>query len=121
MDRTAPTPNAHTHTRIPRSATTITIVAGQTLVIETIAPEEDLQTFLVPSDDSFEERDEQYAGAWYRTWGTLLSPASDNRRSLNSWAMVPGEQDDSTSTVPPDDGRATACHPGVCVRGSGPG
>lgn len=86
---------------------TITIVAGQTLVIETIAPEEDLQTFLVPSDDSFEERDEQYAGAWYRTWGTLLSPASDNRRSLNSWAMVPGEQDDSTSTVPPDDGRAT--------------
>src|SRR5690606_6138196 len=53
---------------------TITVKAGQTLVIETTAPQDDLQTYLVPADDgAFEEREELYVGDWYRTWGTLLS------------------------------------------------
>lgn len=86
---------------------TITVAAGQTLVLETIAPEDDLQEFVIPTDDSqFEPDQEQYEGAWYRTWGTLLSSSSDDPRSLNTWAMVPGEQDDVLEDLPPE-GRAT--------------
>lgn len=86
---------------------TLTVKAGQTLVIETTAPEEDLQTYLILADDGvFEERQESYVGDWYRTWGTLLSNDSDDPVSYNTWRMVPGEQDDIESDLPPD-GRAT--------------
>jgi len=86
---------------------TITVSAGQTLLIETIAPVEDLQTYLIPTDDSkFEERDELYIGDWFRTWGTLLGNDSDDPRSFNTWAMIPGEQDELDTNLPPE-GRAT--------------
>lgn len=86
---------------------TLTVKAGQTLVIETTAPEEDLQTFLIPAEDGmFEERQESYVGDWYRSWGTLLSNDSDDPVSYNTWQMIPGEQDDIESDLPPD-GRAT--------------
>lgn len=86
---------------------TLTVQAGQTLVIETTAPEDDLQTYLISASDGlFEEREEYYVGDWYRTWGTLLSNDSDDPVSYNTWQMVPGEQDDVESELPPD-GRAT--------------
>jgi hypothetical protein len=86
---------------------TLEVVAGQTLVIETTALEDDLQTYLIPNDDdAFDEREEYYVGDWYRSWGTLLGNDSDDPRSVNTWRMVPGEQDDIESDVPPE-GRAT--------------
>ncbi|MCX4241469.1 hypothetical protein [Paraliomyxa miuraensis] len=81
--------------------------AGQTLVIETTSPEDDLQTYLISAEDGmYEERQENYRGDWYRTWGTLLSNDSDDPVSYNTWQMIPGEQDDIESDLPPD-GRAT--------------
>ena len=86
---------------------TLEVHAGQTLVIETTAPEEDLQTYFIPTDDdAYEERQESFVGDWFRTWGTLLSNDSDDAVSYNTWQMVPGEQDDAQSELPPD-GRAT--------------
>lgn len=86
---------------------TLEVKAGQTLVIETTAPDDDLQTFLISAGDgTFEEREESYVGDWYRTWGTLLGNDSDDPRSFNTWTMVPGQQDDLESPLPPE-GRAT--------------
>ncbi len=86
---------------------TVMASVGQTIVIETTTPEEDLQTYSIPSnDDDFVEREEFLAGDWYRTWGTLLGNDSDDPTSYNTWAMIPGEQDDIESDLPPD-GRAT--------------
>jgi hypothetical protein len=86
---------------------TLEVTAGQTLVIETTALEEDLQTYLIPNDDEgFDEREEYYVGDWYRSWGRLLGNDSDDPRSVNVWRMAPGEQDDIESEVPPE-GRAT--------------
>jgi hypothetical protein len=86
---------------------TLEVRAGQTLVIETTAPEDELQTYFISAGDGeFEARTEYYVGDWYRTWGTLLGNDSDDPRSFNTWRMVPGEQDDIESALPPD-GRAT--------------
>jgi hypothetical protein len=86
---------------------TLEVTAGQTIVVQTTASEDDLQTFLIPGEDgTFEERQEYYVGDWYRTWGTLLGNDSDDPTSYNTWRMVPGEQDDIESELPPD-GRAT--------------
>lgn len=86
---------------------TLEVVAGQTLVIETTASEEGLQTYFISAGNGeYEAKQEYYVGDWYRTWGTLLGNDSDDPRSLNTWKMVPGEQDDVVSDVPPD-GRAT--------------
>lgn len=86
---------------------TIEVDAGQTLVIETTAPEGDLQTYFISDGEgTFEARDEVYVGDWYRSWGTLLGNDSDDPTSYNTWRMVPGEQDDIESELPPD-GRAT--------------
>jgi hypothetical protein len=86
---------------------TLEVAAGKTLVIETTAPESDLQTYLIPAGGGmFEERTESYVGDWYRSWGTLLGNDSDDPRSFNTWRMVPGAQDDIDSDLPPE-GRAT--------------
>jgi hypothetical protein len=86
---------------------TLEVVAGQTLVIETTASEEGLQTYFISAGNGdYEAKQEYYVGDWYRTWGTLLGNDSDDPRSLNTWTMVPGEQDDVQSDVPPE-GRAT--------------
>jgi hypothetical protein len=84
---------------------TITVPAGASLEIVTEASEGDLQTYLIPKDnESFEERDEKFFGTWFRTWGNLLSPVSDDPTSMNTWTMMRGEQDE---TDLPDGGVAT--------------
>jgi len=86
-------------------ATGDTIVAGveQTVVIEITTPEDDLQSYFIPSGNgTFEEREEYLRGDWFRTWGTLLANDSDDPVSYNTWRMVPGEQDDIASELPPD-------------------
>ncbi len=85
---------------------TLTVAAGQTLVIETITPVEDLQAYSIPVDDGYEDREEFLVGNWFRTWGTLLGNDSDDPVSVNTWTMVPGEQDDVTTDLPPE-GQAT--------------
>ena len=74
-----------------------------TLQVEVDSPEEDLQTYLIPvnNGESFEERPEAYQGAWYRTWGKLLSATSDDPSSYNQWLLSPGEQDEGET--PTDD------------------
>jgi hypothetical protein len=77
---------------------------GQRLDLEAIAPESDLQTYLIPRDmTAFDERTESYAGSWFVTWGTLLSPTSDDPLSLNEWTIHRGMQDE---TDLPDTGEA---------------
>lgn len=84
---------------------TITVPLGASLEIVTEASRDDLQTYLIPRDNTaFEEREEAYFGAWFRTWGDLLSPVSDDPTSMNTWTMRPGEQDD---TEIPEGGVAT--------------
>jgi hypothetical protein len=83
----------------------IEVQAGHRIELETTAPESDLQTYLIPRDmTSFEQRTETYQGAWFRTWGDLLSPSSNDPRSVNTWTLRPGEQDELER--PPED-RAT--------------
>jgi hypothetical protein len=83
--------------------------AGARLEIETEAPASDLQTYLVPRDrETFVEREEVYRGQWFRTWGTLLSPSSNDPVSFNEWTLEPGPQDEPDgSAAGPDSGRAT--------------
>jgi hypothetical protein len=78
---------------------------GARLELEIEAPEEDLQTYVVPGDnDTFTERTETYSGRWFRTWGSLLAPDSDDPISRNTWTLQKGKQDE---TDVPDGGVAT--------------
>lgn len=89
----------------PRGAT-IKAEIGDTLVISTSAPADDLQEFLVPINGGAGGTDTQteaFDGAWFRTWGSLLSNSSDDIMSRNEWTMKIGQQDEDE--VPPD-GRA---------------
>jgi hypothetical protein len=72
-----------------------------TMQIEIDSPEEDLQTYLVPvnNGESYEERSETYDGAWFRTWGTMLSASSDDPSSFNRWTLTQGEQDEGETPV----------------------
>ncbi len=90
---------------MPERGEVIEVRAGNQLDIETQAPEEALQTFLVPTEDGFTTDDESYSGAWFITWGILLSASSDDPLSLNSWTLERGEQDEE-GDVPPGN-RAT--------------
>lgn len=82
---------------------TLDVPYGSVLDIRTEASENDLQTYLIPEDSAtWVEVQEAYDGAWFRTWGDLLSSSSNDPQSFNSWAMVPGAQDDER----PDDDRA---------------
>ena len=83
----------------------ITVAAGHQLNIETQAPQDDLQTFPIPTEDGFVDEQESYTGLWYTTWGSLLSPSSDDPLSLNSWTLERGSQDDE-GDIPPGE-RAT--------------
>jgi hypothetical protein len=76
---------------------------GATLQVEIDSPEQDLQTYLIPvnNGESFEERSEAYQALWYRTWGTMLSPSSDDPSSYNQWRLTPGSQDETET--PTDD------------------
>lgn len=64
------------------------------LELEAEAPEGDLQTYLVQRDnDEFVEREEVYEAQWFRTWGELLGATSNDPLAINTWTLVPGEQD----------------------------
>lgn len=78
---------------------------GATLQIEIDSPEDDLQIYPIPvnNGESYVDRQETYAGRWYRTWGTLLSGTSDDPSSFNRWTLKQGEQDEAEL---PEGGRA---------------
>jgi len=119
-----PLPEANTHPRIvtfvvreldedgnelavfqPARGEVIEVTAGHQLDLETQAPEDDLQSYPVQTEDGFTEDEETYSGSWFSTWGVLLSPSSDDPLSLNSWSLQRGDQDEE-GEVPPG-GRAT--------------
>ena len=89
--------------------TRLQLPAGARLEIEIDASADDLQTFAIPSDDgTYGTRDEDYDGHWFRTWGDLLAPTSDDPQARNTWTLVPGEQDeDADDTGLPPEGVAT--------------
>lgn len=89
----------------PMRGEVIEVSAGHQLDMETQAPEGDLQTFPIQTEDGFTNEQEAYLGAWFTTWGVLLSSESDDPLSLNSWSLVRGEQDEE-GVVPPGN-RAT--------------
>jgi hypothetical protein len=89
-----PNPDADTYADCPTTAT------------DPAEPGEDDYVIHLDFGESFGCRVEVYEGDWYRTWGTLLSNDSDDPVSYNTWRMVPGQQDDIESDIPPD-GRAT--------------
>ena len=89
----------------PERGQVIEVRAGHQLDIETQAPEDDLQTYPITTEDGFTDDEEAYEGAWFTTWGTLLSPSSDDPLSLNTWTLERGEQDEE-GNVPPGN-RAT--------------
>jgi len=71
---------------------TVELAAGMSLNITTVAPETDLQQYFTPADEGvWDPRLEDYSGRWFRTWGTLLSPVSNDPTSYNTWEMVPNE------------------------------
>lgn len=74
---------------------TIQSRVGDRIELETLAPETDLQSYLIPVDmSSYEEQVESYDAKWFRTWGDLLSPVSDDPLSINTWTMTKGAQDE---------------------------
>ncbi|HET6581908.1 MAG TPA: hypothetical protein VFG69_00650, partial [Nannocystaceae bacterium] len=56
---------------------------------------------------SYGTRDEDYDGKWFRTWGDLFAPGSDDPIARNTWTLVPGDQDDADLGPVPPDGVAT--------------
>jgi hypothetical protein len=87
----------------------LVLPAGARIEVEVEAREDDLQTFAIPSDmGTYASRDEDYQAAWFRTWGDLLAPESDDPTAQNTWTLVPGEQDeDIEQTGLPPTGVAT--------------
>jgi hypothetical protein len=83
----------------------VEVPLGVTLRVDVVSPEEDLQVFPVAinNGESFEDRDETYAGHWFRTWGTLLAGGSDDPESWNEWNFVPGLQDPKEELAPPNE------------------
>lgn len=98
---------------------------GQTLRIDTTSPESDLQDFRIPVNlgTSLEDREEEYYGQWFITWGELLSNESLDPESYNEWRLKPAGDDDET---PPEgvahlyyvvrDGRNGAAHWWISLR-----
>ena len=75
---------------------TVTVRLGDTVRITTTSPEGDLQSYLIEvnNGESFEEEQENYYGAWYVTWGSLLTGFSDDPESFNEVTLVQGAQDE---------------------------
>lgn len=73
---------------------TISAAFGDVIQFTTIAPEEDLQTYPVQvnnGEGGSEERQEDYSGRWFVSWGDLLSGISDDPESYNEWSLLPRE------------------------------
>lgn len=93
---------AMTGTFTPAVGEIIEVQWGSRLEIEAEASQDDLQTYLVPGDaGDFTPRTEYYNGSWFVTWGSLLSPSSDDPLSQNTWTLVAGDQDETD--LPPGD------------------
>lgn len=85
------------------SGDTVQAMLGDTLRVTTVSPEEDLQFYdiSVNNGESTQEEREAYQGAWFRTWGRILSDSSDDPESFNEWILDQGSQDELES--PADD------------------
>ncbi|MCA9663404.1 MAG: hypothetical protein KC486_34050 [Myxococcales bacterium] len=72
---------------------TITAAADDIIQLTTVAPEGDLQFFpvAVNNGEDYEERQEDYSGRWFVSWGSLLSGISDDPVSYNEWELRPRE------------------------------
>ncbi|MEZ4380524.1 MAG: hypothetical protein R3A79_04205 [Nannocystaceae bacterium] len=72
---------------------TITAAAGDIIQLTTVAPEGDLQVYpvAVNNGEDYEERQEDYSGRWFISWGSLLSGFSDDPVSYNEWELAPRE------------------------------
>lgn len=93
----------------PADGDELELAWGTRLEITIEAPKDDLQTYAVPNDDgTFVPRTENYAGRWFRTWGDLLGPTSNDPTAIDTWTLRKGAQDEDD--VPPtgDDGVARA-------------
>jgi hypothetical protein len=79
----------------PNAGDVIELPWGTRVEIEAEASPDDLQTYLVVGDaGEFTPRDEYYEGAWFVSWGALLSPESDDPLSQNTWTLRAGQQDE---------------------------
>lgn len=79
----------------PNAGDVIELPWGARVEVEAEASADDLQTYLVVGDPGdFTERDEYYEGAWFVSWGALLSPTSDDPLSQNTWTLSAGMQDE---------------------------
>ena len=68
---------------------------GDALRFAGLASAFSLQTFDVESaNGEVREESEAYQGAWYRTWGRLQSPSSNDAVSFNEYEVVEGSQDE---------------------------
>jgi len=87
----------------------LALPAGARLELEVEASPDDLQEYAIPADDgTYGTRTEDYDARWYRTWGDLLAPNSDDPLARNTWVLQPGEQDeDPEGTGLPPAGVAT--------------
>lgn len=74
---------------------TLDVEPGARLRIDTTSPADDLQAYTVPINDGAGviERDETYAGLWYRTWGRQLATGSLSPESWNEWTLEPSDDD----------------------------
>jgi hypothetical protein len=88
----------------PMRGQVLELPVGSRLEFVTEAPEAELQTYYRRQNETeFVEQTEYYFARWFRNWGELLSPSSDDPISFNIWTLHPGTQDDSE--LPPN-GRA---------------
>ena len=79
----------------------IEVSPGTPYRIEVEHPEDQLQVYPIPSDDTFIDREEFYQGLWFRTWGSLLGDSSDDPVSFTVYEFREGSQDETE--VPPTD------------------
>jgi hypothetical protein len=83
---------------------TLQVEQGQIVQFRVESPESDLQEFYIADNQgNFITDTEAYFGFWFITWGSLLSPTSDDPVSTNEWRASASEFDEDE--LPPG-GRA---------------
>jgi hypothetical protein len=83
-------------TFMPAEGEVLQLPWGARLELEIQAPESDLQTYAVPGENgTFTDRQETYAGRWFRSWGELLGSESDDPLAQNTWTLRKGPQDET--------------------------
>ncbi len=77
-------------------AGTFAATYGTVLRFNALTPSSELQTFTVQSaNGEIREASEAFQGAWYHTWGTLQSGASNDAVSFNDFSLTVGSQDET--------------------------